>query len=101
MAEDRRARLTRLVGDEIRRLAPEGGVGAAVEMRTGGNAGWSITVTLAGVRASALLVGSDEDPYALSDAQFTVAARHLLAEARKKAARDDAIRQRRNEENRS
>jgi hypothetical protein len=44
-------------------------------------------VTLAGVRASALLVGSDEDPYALSDAQFTLTARHLLADARRKAAR--------------
>jgi len=56
-------------------------------MQTGGNAGWSVTVKLAGVRASALLVGSDEDPYALPDAQFTLAARHLLADVRRKAAR--------------
>jgi hypothetical protein len=91
MAENRRARVTRLVVDEIRRLAPGGGVGVAVEKRTGGNAGWSITIKLAGVRASALLVGSDEDPYALSDAQFTVAARHLLADARRKAARGSGV----------
>jgi hypothetical protein len=101
MAEDRRARLTRLVVDEIGRLAPEGGVGVAVERRAGGNAGWSITIRLAGVRASALLVGSDEDPYALSDAQFTLAARHLLADARRKAARGEAITERRNRANRT
>jgi hypothetical protein len=101
MAEDRRARVTRLVVDEIRRLAPGGGVGVAVEMRTGGNAGWSITIKLAGVRASVLLVGSDEDPYALSDAQFTAAARHLLADARRKAARAEVIRERRNRANRT
>ncbi|HEY7324441.1 MAG TPA: hypothetical protein VH520_06420 [Streptosporangiaceae bacterium] len=87
MAEDRKARVTRLVVDEIRRLAPEGDVGVAVEMRAGGNAGWSVTIKLAGVRARMLLVGSDEDPYALSDAQFTLTARHLLADARRKAAR--------------
>jgi hypothetical protein len=87
MAEDRRARLARLVVNEMRRLAPEGGVGVAVERRTGGNAGWSVTVKLGDVRASALLVGSDEDPYALPDAQFIVTARRLLADARRKAAR--------------
>ena len=90
MAEDRTARLTRLVLDEIRRLAPEGGVGVAVNKRTGGNAGWSITIRHGDVRASALLVGSDEDPYALPDAQFTLTARHLLADARRKAARGEA-----------
>lgn len=87
MAGDRRARVTRLVVDEISRLAPEGSVGVAVERRRGGNAGWSITIKLASAKASALLVGSDEDPYALADAQFILAARHLLADARRKAAR--------------
>ncbi|HYK67314.1 MAG TPA: hypothetical protein VEV45_05175 [Streptosporangiaceae bacterium] len=90
MPEDRRARLTRLVAGEIRRLAPEGSVGVAVDRQTGGNAGWTITITLGQVRASARLVGSDEDPYALTDAQFIVAARHLLADARRKAARGQA-----------
>jgi len=87
MAEDRRAHLTRLVVDEMRRLAPEGGVAVAVERRTGGNAGWLITIMVGRAGASALLAGSDEDPYALTDAQFTVAARHLLADARRRAAR--------------
>jgi hypothetical protein len=95
LAEDRKTRLTRLVREEIRRLAPDGGVVVAVDRQTGGNAGWSVTIKLGEVRASALLVGSDEDPYALSDAQFTVAARHLLADARRKAARREAIRERR------
>lgn len=90
MAGDRRAQLRRLVADEIRRLAPEGGVGVSVERQAGGNAGWSVTVRLGNVGASALLVGSDEDPYALSDAQFTVAARRLLADARRKAAQGEA-----------
>lgn len=101
MADDRKTRLTRLVLDEIRRLAPEGGVGVAVDRQTGGNAGWSVTIKLGDVRASALLVGSDEDPYALSDAQFTLAARHLLADARRKAARGEAIRERSNRGHRS
>jgi hypothetical protein len=86
MAEDRSARLTRLVADEMRRLAPEGGVDVAVERRTGGNAGWSVTIKLGDVRASALVAGSDEDPYALPDAQFNVTARRLLAGARRRAA---------------
>jgi hypothetical protein len=90
MAEDRRARLARLVVNEMRRLAPEGGVDVAVERRTGGNAGWSVMITLGDVKASALLVGSDEDPYALTDAQFIVTARRLLADARRKAARGNS-----------
>jgi hypothetical protein len=99
MAEDRTARITRLVLDEIRRLAPEGGVGVAIHRQTGGNAGWSVTIKVGSAEASALLVGSDEDPYALADAHFTLAARHLLADARRKAARSEAIRERANREN--
>jgi len=87
MAEDRKTRLTRLVLDEVRRLAPDGSVAAAVDRRTGGNAGWLITIRLGDVSTSALLVGSDEDPYALADAQFILAARHLLADTRRKAKR--------------
>jgi hypothetical protein len=87
MAVDRTTRLTRLVRDEIRRLAPDGSVGVAVDRQAGGNAGWLVTIKLGDVASSALLVGSDEDPYALADAHFTRAARHLLADARRKAAR--------------
>jgi hypothetical protein len=101
VAEDRIAKLTRLVVHEIRRLAPEGGVAVAVERQTGGNAGWSITVRQGDIKASALLVGSDEDPYALPDAQFTVTARHLLADVRRKAARGEALRDRSNRGHRS
>jgi hypothetical protein len=101
MAEDRRAKLTRLVADEMRRLAPEGGVGVAVERRTGGNAGWSVTVRLGAVGVSSLIVGSDEDPYAVPDGLFVVVARDLLADARKRAAKAEAIRERRNRENHS
>lgn len=96
MADDRRARLTRLLVKEIRRLAPEGGVDVTVQRRAGGNAGWSVTIKLGDVVASALLVGSDEDPYGLPDGQFTAAARRLLADARRNAARGKAIRERSN-----
>ena len=92
MADERRARLTRLLVREIQRLAPEGGVDVAVQRRAGGNAGWSITIKLGNSAASALLVGSDEDPYGLPDGQFIAAARRLLADARRKAARAEAIR---------
>jgi len=91
MPEDRRARLTRLVVDEVRRLAPAGGVGVTLQRQTGGNAGWWITIKLGDVGASTLLVGSDEDPYALPDAQFILAVRRLLADARRKAARGESI----------
>jgi hypothetical protein len=74
-----------LVADEIRRLAPEGGVGVAVERKKGGNAGWSVIVKLGDVGCSALLVGSDEDPWSLPDGVFVTTARHLLADARRKA----------------
>jgi hypothetical protein len=87
MADDRKTRLTRLVLDEVRRLAPDGSVSAAVDRQMGGNAGWLVTVSLGDVATSALLVGSDEDPYALADAQFIRAARHLLADTRRKANR--------------
>jgi hypothetical protein len=101
VADDRRARLTRLLVKEIQRLAPEGGVGVSVERRAGGNAGWSVTIRLGAVSVSALIVGSDEDPYAVPDGLFVVVARDLLTDARKKAARAEAIRERRNRENRS
>jgi hypothetical protein len=99
MAGDRSAQITRLVLEEIRRLAPEGGVGVAIDRKTGGNAGWLITIRVGNVAAGALLVGSDEDPYALADAQFTVTARHLLADARRKAARGETMRKGTNREN--
>ena len=100
MAENR-TRAARLVLQEIRRLAPEGGVGVVVDRRAGGNAGWSVTITHGGVRVSALVVGSDEDPYAVPDGLFAVVARDLLTDARKKAARREAARGRGNSENRS